>query len=73
VKRSETDPDGNAWRNLTSNALYGSEIGDDCAFIIALPGSINFYFDPPAFTIGEHVYAVQSEYDNLSHACNTAP
>lgn len=73
MKRSGRDPDGNAWRNLTSNALFGSEIGDECSFITAFPGSIFDYFDPPAFTIGGHAYAVQSEYDNLSHACNAAP
>ena len=66
-----TDPDGTAWWNSTSNALYGSEIGDECQFIIFFPSAV--YFDPPAFRIGGKKYAVQSEYDNYSHSCNTEP
>lgn len=66
-----TDPDGTAWWNRTSNALFGSEIGDECSFIIFLPGAV--YFDPPAFNIGDKKYAVQSEYDNSAHACTTGP
>jgi hypothetical protein len=64
-----TDPDGDAWWNTASNALYGEEIGDECSFIIFLPGAV--YFDPPAFNIGGKKYAVQSEYNNSSHACTT--
>jgi hypothetical protein len=66
-----TDPDGTAWWNSTALALLGSEIGDECAFVIRVSG--HGYYDPPAFTIGDTRYAVQSEYNNASHACTTQP
>lgn len=66
-----TDPDGTGWWNTASNALFGEEIGDECSFIIFLPSGV--YFDPPAFRVGGKRYAVQSEYDNYGHSCNTAP
>jgi hypothetical protein len=66
-----TDPDGDAWWNTASNALFGNEIGDECSFIIFLPTGV--FFDPPAFNIGGKRYAVQSEYNNSSHACTTEP
>ena len=66
-----TDPDGSAWWNAESNSLFGSEIGDECAFIIFLPSGV--YFDPPAFKIGGKTYAVQSEYSNAGHSCATSP
>jgi hypothetical protein len=68
---SITDPDGDAWWNTASNDLFGDEIADECSFIIFLPGAV--YFDPPAFNIGGKKYAVQSEYNNSSHACTTEP
>jgi hypothetical protein len=64
-----TDPDGTAWWNTASNDLFGDEIADECSFIIFLPTGV--FFDPPAFTVGAKKYAVQSEYDNSSHACAT--
>jgi hypothetical protein len=66
-----TDPDGDAWWNTASNALFGNEIGDECSFIIFLPTGV--FFDPPVFNIGGKRYAVQSEYNNSSHACTTEP
>jgi hypothetical protein len=66
-----TDPDGTAWWNSTSLALNGNEIGDECAFVIRL--ATGGYYDPPAFTIGDKRYAVQSEYNNESHACTIQP
>jgi hypothetical protein len=66
-----TDPDGTGWWNTASNDLFGDEIADECSFIIFLPTGV--YFDPPAFNIGGKKYAVQSEYDNSSHACATEP
>jgi hypothetical protein len=68
---SITDPDGDAWWNTASNALFGNEIADECSFIIFLPTGV--FFDPPAFNIGGKKYAVQSEYDNSSHSCATEP
>jgi len=62
-----TDPDGNGWRNLTSNAMYGQEIGDECSFINATG------FDPSVFTVEDKVYAAQPEYSNREHACIVSP
>jgi hypothetical protein len=66
-----TDPDGDGWWNTASNDLFGDEIADECSFVIFLPAGV--YFDPPAFNIGGHRYAVQSEYDNSEHACTVQP
>jgi hypothetical protein len=68
---SITDPDGSAWWNTASNALFGNEIGDECSFIIFPPGAV--YFDPSVFNIGGKRYAVQPEYNNFSHACTVQP
>ena len=66
-----TDPDGTGWWNTASNVLFGEEIADECSFLIFLPKGV--FFDPPAFKIGDHRYAVQSEYGNSAHACVTGP
>jgi hypothetical protein len=68
---SITDPDGSAWWNTASNALYGNEIADECSFIIFPPGAV--YFDPSVFNIGGKRYAVQPEYNNFGHACTVQP
>jgi hypothetical protein len=68
---SITDPDGTAWWNTASNALYGNEIADECSFIIFPPGAV--YFDPSVFNISGKRYAVQPEYNNSSHACTVQP
>ena len=62
-----TDPDGDAWWNTASNALYGNEIADECSFVTV--GG----FDPSVFNIGGKRYAVQPEYNNSSHACTVQP
>lgn len=62
-----TDPDIDAWRNLTSNALFLEEIGDECEFVTFI--SQNAYFDPDVYSIGEKLYATQSEYSNAVHGC----
>jgi hypothetical protein len=66
-----TDPDGDAWRNLTSNSLYGSENGDTCSFILftATEGG----FDPSIWYSEDHAYATQPELSNALHACAIAP
>ncbi len=66
-----TDPDGTAWWNTESSPLFGNEIADECIFLLFTPTAV--YSDPPTFNIGERKYAVQAEYDNLSHACATTP
>jgi len=66
-----SDPDGTAWFNTTSNALFGAENGDECAFITFV--GQNAFFDPAPFKINGHSYSVQSIYSNDVHACGTAP
>jgi len=62
-----TDPDGTAWWNSTSNAMYGDEIADECEFITTTS------FDVPVFTVGSKSYGIQRQYDNKRHACTEAP
>ncbi|MGD0629073.1 MAG: hypothetical protein ABR987_06965 [Terracidiphilus sp.] len=66
-----TDPDGTAWWNGASNALYGSEIADECEFIIFYPTAV--YFNPSIWHVDGHVYATQPEYNNDGHTCSTSP
>jgi hypothetical protein len=66
-----TDPDGDAWWNSASAALFQQEIGDECVFLLFTPTAV--YGNPPTFNIGGRKYAVQTEYDNYSHSCNTEP
>jgi hypothetical protein len=65
-----TDPDGTAWWNGAANSLYGSEIGDECAFIIFTPTAV--YFNPSLWRVGKHEYATQPEYSNEGHTCTTS-
>lgn len=65
-----TDPDGTAWWNTGSNALYGNEIADECSFIVFTPGGV--YFNPSAFKLNGVKYAIQPEYSNIGHACRTS-
>jgi len=62
-----TDPDIDAWRNLTSNALFLSEIGDECQFIIFVGN--NVYFDPDVFQMNGKLFATQPMYSNEAHGC----
>jgi hypothetical protein len=66
-----TDPDGDAWWNSTSNALYGSENGDTCSFIAATATAGGF--DPSIWYSQGHAYATQPELSNSLHACATSP
>jgi hypothetical protein len=71
-----TDPDGDAWFNLTAVILLGAEIGDECSFAVFIPISPTMaqgFFDPSVSTIGKHRYAVQPEYANGDHACASNP
>ncbi len=65
-----SDPDGTAWWNSDSNTLYGSEIADECSFIIFYPTA--GYFNPSLWRVGDHVYATQPEYSNEGHTCTTS-
>ena len=68
---SITDPDGTAWINTLDNALVGSEIGDECAFIEPIT-SLEVFFDPSNVTLDGAKYIIQPEYNNAAHACTTA-
>jgi len=68
-----TDPDGTAWINFSQVIMLGAEIGDECEFVTFLGPNQTPYFNPPAFKIDGHKYAVQSEYSNDVHGCGTAP
>ena len=65
-----TDPDGTAWWNTDSNILFGSEIGDECSFIIFYPTAV--YFNPSVWRVGKIEYATQPEYSNEGHSCTTS-
>jgi hypothetical protein len=66
-----TDPDGDGWFNSASGALFGNEIGDECVFLLFTTGGV--FGNPPAFKIDGKRYAVQTEYNNSSHACTVEP
>ena len=59
-----TDPDQNlnAWYNRRG-AFAGNEIGDECAFVFALP----------AVSLNGTSYQIQSEYSNTLHGCTWVP
>jgi hypothetical protein len=59
-----TDPDGTAWWNTVSLALYGSEIGDECQ-------NSTFVYQTP--WINGTLYEIQPEYSNAAHACTYRP
>lgn len=63
-----TDPDGNAWFNISDDVLLGEEIADECAFVFFTP--TNAFGDPFVFRIGGKPYATQPEYSNELHACS---
>jgi hypothetical protein len=70
-----TDPEGNAWFNLSNNALAGEEIADECDFFVIVPSGNHLlvFGDPMEFAVGQHRFATQSEYSNLGHACAVRP
>jgi hypothetical protein len=68
-----TDPDGSAWFNLTSLALLGQEIGDECELVKVDLNTGAVTFSPSIFFIGIHRYGVQPEYTNAEHACASNP
>lgn len=67
-----TDPDGTAWLNVSDNALYGSEIADECSFIV-FPTPTSVFFNPSIVWLNGVKYAAQPEYNNDGHACMVAP
>jgi len=70
-----TDPDGDAWIDVTSNGMFGQEIADECEFVFFTPtATATFYFfDVPYFYIGTRKYGVQRMWSNSQGACSTAP
>ena len=61
-----TDPDGNAWFNVTDVALLFDEIADECEFITFPSPS---FWAVNAFRTGGKTYVAEPEYDNSQHAC----
>lgn len=66
-----TDPQGSAWWNSLDNGIYGSEIADECSFLVFT--STTAYFDPSLVRLNHKLYAAQPEYSNSVHACTTTP
>jgi hypothetical protein len=64
-----TDPDGNAFRALSSLDLFGFEIGDVCQ----PAGNSQSQFLVPTFRVNRHLYAIQLEYSNRGHGCFSRP
>jgi hypothetical protein len=67
-----TDPDSDAWGDITSLGMFLQEIGDECVFVA---GALSFTptFDVPYFYIGTRKYGVQRMWSNSQGACSTAP
>ena len=63
-----TDPDGTAWWNTQSGALYGQEIGDECFFL-----TFTYYPEvfsvPFVYSMNGSLFATQPEYSNQVHGC----
>jgi hypothetical protein len=71
-----TDPDGDAWFNLSAVVLAVAEIGDECEFFTiqqTSPTTFAVFGDPTVFHIGKRLFATQPEYNNQDHACGVAP
>lgn len=72
-----TDPDGTGWWNLGNLNELGSEIADECTFVVFLPNIFDpnavGYGDPALVQMGGKTFAVQPEYSNFAHACVTTP
>jgi hypothetical protein len=64
-----TDPDGDAFRALSSLDLFGFEIGDVCQ----PSGNDKGEFLVPTFRVNGHRYAIQLEYSNHGHGCFSRP
>lgn len=64
-----TDPDGDAWTNTTSNAMYGDEIGDECSFVTVTATFAGF--NPSIWYVNGKAYATQPELQNSLHRCQS--
>jgi len=62
-----TDPDGTAWLNGYSQALFLDEIGDECSALGFT--STSAYFAYGAISLNGQKYEIQPEYSNLLHGC----
>lgn len=65
-----TDPDGDAWFNVTDGALAGDEVADECDLIVVNFNTGTVFGNPFVFNIGDKIYATQPEYSNERHACS---
>ena len=62
-----TDPDGDAWFDITSGAMLGQEIADECVFVTIVGQGL--FSDPVVFKVNGHRYAIQPEWNNNATAC----
>jgi hypothetical protein len=62
-----TDPDGDAWFDITSGGMLGEEIGDECVFVTIVGQGL--FSDPVVFKVNGHKYAIQPEWNNRATAC----
>ena len=67
-----SDPDLNAWGNLSTAALFGAEIADICEEVTISSISSGF-FSTPSLVVNGHKYKSQLIYSNHYHACAGAP
>jgi hypothetical protein len=64
-----TDPDGDAWRNVSDNSLALEEIADECQLIVINFNTGTVFGAPFVYNIGDKLFATQPEYSNELHAC----
>lgn len=62
-----TDPDGDAWFDITSGGMLGEEIADECVFVTIVGNAL--FSDPVVFKENGHKYAIQPEWNNRATAC----
>jgi len=67
-----SDPDLNAWGDLSTLPLFGAEIADICEGLTLSSLSMGL-FSAPAVVLNGHKYKSQLIYSNHYHACAGAP
>ncbi|MBV8055374.1 MAG: hypothetical protein JO071_09065 [Deltaproteobacteria bacterium] len=67
-----SDPDLNAWFDVSTLTLFGSEIGDTCVMPFVATSS-GIAYTALTLVINGHKYKSQLIYSNHYHACAGAP